>query len=93
MYRENFQPIKSGPSCAIWHRGEADSGMIGVVVRSLEDASPKVRARALGTVHNLSTDTSSIGIIRQEVWDLRLLSASLRSVDRIGRFLCKYNVS
>lgn len=48
--------------------------MIGVVVRSLENMNPKVRARALGTMHNLSTDTSSIGIIRQEVWDLRLFS-------------------
>lgn len=44
-----------------------DSGIIGVVVRLLEDHSPKVRARALGTIHNLSTDARSIGIIREEV--------------------------
>ena len=44
-----------------------DSGIIGVVVSLLEDDSPKVRARALGTVHNLSTDARSIGIIREEV--------------------------
>lgn len=46
---------------------QPDSGIIGVVVCLLEDESPKVRARALGTVHNLSTDARSIGIIREEV--------------------------
>lgn len=45
----------------------SDSGIIHAVVSLLEDDSPKVRARALGTVHNLSTDARSIGIIREEV--------------------------
>lgn len=52
--------------CAVFIR-EADRGMIGAVVRLLDDPSPNVRARALGTVHNLSTDARSIGIIREEV--------------------------
>ncbi|CAM9513981.1 unnamed protein product [Scytosiphon promiscuus] len=43
-----------------------NSGIIGAIVSLLEDGSPKVRARALGTVHNLSTDARSIGIIRKE---------------------------
>lgn len=47
--------------------GGPDSGIIGAVVRLLEDDSPKVRARALGTVHNLSTDARSIGSIRNQV--------------------------
>lgn len=53
--------------CAHSPIGQPDSGLIGAVVRLLEDDSPKVRARALGTVHNLSTDARSIGIIREEV--------------------------
>lgn len=53
--------------CAHSRIGQPDSGLIGAVVRLLEDDSPKVRARALGTVHNLSTDARSIGIIREEV--------------------------
>lgn len=44
-----------------------DGGVIGEVVRLLDADNPKVRARALGTVHNLSTDARSIGIIRKEV--------------------------
>ncbi|CAM9231079.1 unnamed protein product, partial [Choristocarpus tenellus] len=44
----------------------ADVGVIRRVVRLLVSSSPKVRARALGAVHNLSTDPGLIGVIREE---------------------------
>lgn len=44
-----------------------DAGFIGSIVPLLATACPRVRARALGTLHNLSTDVRSIGIVRKEV--------------------------